>query len=930
MNNIIKRKWNKNAMVNIEDLRGMAFQAESGGHTFQISGIDGDGNPVALSGTPAGVMIRSDNQDVALTCSISNGKVNATLPANAYSVPGRFGITIFLTSDGQKTAIYAAAGTVGKTSSGTVAPPAGSDVVDLVNAIAAAVATIPASYTDLMAAMAPTYSSSGLYAVGSYAWYNGKLYRCTTPITSGETWTSGHWTLANLGSDLVDLKSAVNSMRNLPKVTWTLGKIINDAGSISSNPVRAITDIIPCHAGDVFVDHVPNKDNNNVYLLAYICTYKTVSTENDTFVERIQITTNNTYTMGDEITGFRYSFGRSSASGVAVTQNDIDTYFSVDYFTNTISEVDLNKEIGKNIGKQLHVMFMTTNGVDGFYYENDSTNSKAYIKATGEWRIRGDLTVSINYSNVLTSAKTTSPNGVEDCIELVYTEYCICYDVFSEGFVLAQRYAIDKLNMIPVFMFGVYEKSGIYGIVGGIGQWMYQEYMNKNVIDAAFTSNYPDRFYFEYDTDIYIKMDATWYFRGYETKNTAYADIIPDNRYTSPAGVTDCIKITTNQSVCFDTQNDVYVVVYTNKINDKYLKPIFVPGMYSGHNDYGIVGGLGQWMYQETTKQEYVNQSLTNYRYDTIAFSNEAKTLVNKVLADRDINTISVAVITDCHNKPSKSPLNQIDIFNRIAEKCADFSITLGDLINGFESTLVNNMRYYTEMWERHKDTFLPIMFTRGNHEMYGNQMRTDTSTYMTGDPTAMTLSQVFGIASRPRELNPVYSATKGNWYFDMNGIRFIGLDSAYKNNGGFNQEGIDFLENALNTDLKIVVFAHFPANQNVNWRNRSINNGSTVETMLRTSDNVIAYIHGHTHWDNIAVVSGNSYPYIATCCGLAEKGDIENDGCSLGNPTNYTRTIGTYSEYCFDIYNIHKDTGKIKIFRFGAGNDREYPVPEE
>ncbi|MBQ1779506.1 MAG: hypothetical protein IIZ93_15240, partial [Acidaminococcaceae bacterium] len=90
----------------------------------------------------------------------------------------------------------------------------GSDVVDLVNAIAAAVATIPASYTDLMAGMAPTYSTSGLYAVGSYAWYNGKLYRCTTAITSGETWTSGHWTLANLGSDLVDLKSALHLTDN--------------------------------------------------------------------------------------------------------------------------------------------------------------------------------------------------------------------------------------------------------------------------------------------------------------------------------------------------------------------------------------------------------------------------------------------------------------------------------------------------------------------------------------------------------------------------------------------------------------------------------------------------------------------------------------------------------------------------------------------
>ena len=214
MNNIIKRKWNQNSMVIIEDLQGMAFQAESGGHTFQISGVDGEGNAVALSGTPAGVLLRADGQDVTLTCSVSGGVVSATLPANAYVVPGRFGLTIFLTSDGQKTAIYAAVGTVGKTSSGTVAPPAGSDVVTLVNAIAAAVATIPASYTDLMAGMAPTYSTSGLYAVGSYAWYSGKLYRCTTSITSGETWTSAHWTLANLGSDLVDLKSAFMRYQN--------------------------------------------------------------------------------------------------------------------------------------------------------------------------------------------------------------------------------------------------------------------------------------------------------------------------------------------------------------------------------------------------------------------------------------------------------------------------------------------------------------------------------------------------------------------------------------------------------------------------------------------------------------------------------------------------------------------------------------------
>ena len=208
MNNTIKRTWNQNSMVIIEDLQGMAFQAESGGHTFQISGIDGEGNAVALSGTPAGVMLRADGQDVTLTCSVSGGVVSATLPANAYSVPGRFGLTIFLTSDGQKTAIYAAVGTVGKTSSGTVAPPAGSDVVTLVNQINTAIAAIPANYN---ACFAPAYSTSGLYSVGQYVTYNGNLYRCNTAITTAETWTAAHWTQTNLGADVYDLKSALTN-----------------------------------------------------------------------------------------------------------------------------------------------------------------------------------------------------------------------------------------------------------------------------------------------------------------------------------------------------------------------------------------------------------------------------------------------------------------------------------------------------------------------------------------------------------------------------------------------------------------------------------------------------------------------------------------------------------------------------------------------
>mgnify|MGYP003302780477 CR=1 FL=1 len=210
MNNIIKRVWNQNRLVNIEDLTGMVFQAEADGHTFEISGVDDTGAAVELSGTVSGVFRRPDNADIALTGSASDGVVSVTLDENCYAVTGRFALTIFVTSGSQTVAVYAAVGTVAATSGGNVAGDTPESVADLIADIEAAVATIPPTYTDLMASIAPIYSSSALYGVGSYSWYDGALYRCTTPITTAETWNSAHWTAAVLGDDVSDLKSALD------------------------------------------------------------------------------------------------------------------------------------------------------------------------------------------------------------------------------------------------------------------------------------------------------------------------------------------------------------------------------------------------------------------------------------------------------------------------------------------------------------------------------------------------------------------------------------------------------------------------------------------------------------------------------------------------------------------------------------------------
>lgn len=54
------------------------------------------------------------------------------------------------------------------------------------------------------------YSSSATYAVGDYCVHDNKMYRCTTAITTAESWDSTHWALVIIG-DEIKSKTQVNS-----------------------------------------------------------------------------------------------------------------------------------------------------------------------------------------------------------------------------------------------------------------------------------------------------------------------------------------------------------------------------------------------------------------------------------------------------------------------------------------------------------------------------------------------------------------------------------------------------------------------------------------------------------------------------------------------------------------------------------------------
>lgn len=88
--------------------------------------------------------------------------------------------------------------------------------------------------------LAPAYSSSGTYAVGTHVMYNGDYYVCNTAITTAEAWTAAHWTKVTVGGEAYDLKSAIaqDAIDNLLQVENIFGTtqsiVFDSAGNVQS------------------------------------------------------------------------------------------------------------------------------------------------------------------------------------------------------------------------------------------------------------------------------------------------------------------------------------------------------------------------------------------------------------------------------------------------------------------------------------------------------------------------------------------------------------------------------------------------------------------------------------------------------------------------------------------------------------------------
>ena len=208
------------------------------------------------------------------------------------------------------------------------------------NANAAATAANNAVAT-LGALVADTYSTSATYKAGEYAYYDGKLYRCIVPITTGEAWTAAHWEQVQLGEDVFSVKNtikadvkiqnavlsvAANAETQIP-FFWENGHIDGTTGEdVTRDANQRSMSFVPLYGKTAKVRSV----NNNV--VVYLYEYD----EDFNFLEVHNTTTSYISTVNQNT-----KFIRVSTYSATVQQSDLHTYI-VGYWENSTNyEKDL-------------------------------------------------------------------------------------------------------------------------------------------------------------------------------------------------------------------------------------------------------------------------------------------------------------------------------------------------------------------------------------------------------------------------------------------------------------------------------------------------------------------------------------------------------------------------------------------------------------
>lgn len=112
---------------------------------------------------------------------------------------------------------------------------------------------IDAEAGKVRANVAANYDSSETYAVGDYCLHDGSLYKCTTAISSPESWTAGHWTQIKIAGELSSLSDYMVTLLKKGKSTiqtLTFSSGVRAEAIVSALVRKSIARVVSVHGYD--------------------------------------------------------------------------------------------------------------------------------------------------------------------------------------------------------------------------------------------------------------------------------------------------------------------------------------------------------------------------------------------------------------------------------------------------------------------------------------------------------------------------------------------------------------------------------------------------------------------------------------------------------------------------------------------------------
>ena len=145
--------------------------------------------------------------------------------------------------------------------------------------------------------------------------------------------TVGRWTDTGKGYGLGQWENLASAPTYgyMPTYSWIYGKYVGSNGNLVNSNRYAITEIMPCNAGDIIVNNTANYIPSGVWLGQQVMWYKTTTTLNDTYSNSEVINNLVTKTAPADVTGYRLQYYRTTTSGRTLNSPECETYCDVTF-----------------------------------------------------------------------------------------------------------------------------------------------------------------------------------------------------------------------------------------------------------------------------------------------------------------------------------------------------------------------------------------------------------------------------------------------------------------------------------------------------------------------------------------------------------------------------------------------------------------------